>query len=259
MLTCQCDIVCLCNKDIIITPSVIGTNTMVTISKVSVGECLLGKTLPVISHVATADQLNLFNISNDYRTYSYTLSPKGVGIMANKSRDQQYNTLKRLHNEVLSGFDCSYIINIEIYPGSDNDLHCHGVMRFRSHNKKELFKKTLKDKITLLRKGTYHNLIDCEFVNKFDKWADYINKSQDEIVSKFSYFPFIHIDYSFHQASNDVNVITVPVASKTKVKSKPVSKPKKVIDPQNLKQILQLDLIKAQSKVDKLLSRISNL
>lgn len=241
---CICDIVCSCQDNGNQTDSPPLTDAMATVKDASVGACLLGKTRPHDSHVATADQLNLFNILNDYRTYAYTLSPKEVGIMAGKSRDKQYETLKRLHSEVLSSFRCSYIINIEIYPGSDNNLHCHGMIRFPSHTIKENFKKLLKDKITLYRKGTYSNLIDCEFVNSFETWSNYIMKSQNEIVSKYSYFPFIKIDYSFHQYNLVPQVITVPVSSKTRMKTQ---------------KSLEDKLIKAQSKVDKLLSQLNSL
>jgi len=237
---CFCDIVCKCEATLDSPPV---SNALATVKDASVGACLLGKTRPLNTLTATADQLHLFNILNDYRTYSYTLSPKGVGIMASKSRDLQYKALKRLHTEVLNTFECSYIINIELYPSSDNDLHCHGIIRFRSHQKKELFKKTLKEKVTLGKKGTYTNLIDCEFMNS-PNWIEYIMKSQEEIVSKYSYHPFIHIDYSFHQGGNTPQVITKPVSSKTVFKKD---------------KLLQDQLLKAQSKVDKLLSQIHSL
>jgi len=254
MIRCICDIVCTCNADT--PPSMVSTDTSVN---GTMGACLLGKTRPIVSHSATTDQLNLFNISNEYRTYAYTLSPKGVGIMANKSRDRQYETLKRLHTEVLSNFECSYIINIEIYPGDDNSLHCHGMMRFRNHSQKEKFKKLLKEKITLNRKGTYSNLIDCEFISSFDQWSAYIMKAQEALISNTNYYPFIKIDYSFHSGNDMPFTISIPVASKTIVKSKPKPKLKVDLTDFDKKHLLQLDLIKAQAKVNKLLSQISNL
>lgn len=244
-----CDIVCTCEQDMNSSPSPIGANDMATVNLSSVGACLLGKTRPVVSSIATDDQLNLFNISNEYRSYAYTLSPMTVGIMANKSRDKQYETLKRLHNEVLSKFECSYIINLEIYPNSDNDLHCHGLIRFRSHNKKEEFKKLIRDKITLCKKGTYYNLIDCEFVNSFDDWRNYIMKSQEAITRNYLYLPFIKIDYSFHIPKEAIRTISIPVSAKVRVK--------KIKDPEAYKNMLTLKLKVAQAKVDNLLQQIS--
>lgn len=235
---CRCDIVCQCNAD---SPSV--SVHPATVNDASVGACLLGKTRPPESSAVRDDQLNLFNISNEYRSYAYTLSPQGVGIMAHKSRDQQYKTLKRLHSEVLSNYECSYIITTEIYPGNDNALHCHGLIRFRSHNKKEQFKKELKDKLTLFKKGTFSNLIDCEFVNSFENWSQYIIKSQESIIP-LGYFPFIKIDHSFHISNNQITAITVPVSLKTRLKTK---------------MRLEAQLQKAQSKVNNLLSQISSL
>lgn len=234
---CKCDIICYCQTDS--PPLSVATGTL---ADASVGACLLGKTRPPVPSTGTAEQLNLFNISNDYRSYAYTLSPKNVGLMVNKSRDNQYKALKRIHTDVLSKFECSYIINIELYPGSDNDLHCHGLIRFRSHSKKEEFKKLLKDTITMYRKGTYPNLIDCEFVNSFDHWSQYIMKSQESILS-FGYFPFVKIDYSFHIIKDNAIVpIVVPVADKTRLKKQ---------------KNLEAQLLKAQNKVNKLLSQIS--
>jgi len=215
---------------------------MATVSSSSVGACLLGKTRPLNPLIATDDQINLFNINGLYRTYAYTLSPKDVGLMANKTRDRQYETLKRLHNEVLSLFECSYIINIEIYPGSDNHLHCHGMIRFRNHTQKELFKKTMKEKITLNKKGSYPHLIDCEFMNNFNSWNDYIFKS-NTFMNLINYYSFIKIDYSFHQTLNNIpNAICVPSANKKRLKTK---------------ADLQSQLVKAQLKVNNLLSQIS--
>lgn len=231
MARCICDIVCVCDKTCF-SPSPIGNNDLATVNASSVGACLLGKTRPIISSTGTADEIYLFNICNEYRTYAYTLSPKSVGIMAGKTRDRQYQTLKRLHNEVLSMFECSYIINIEIYPNSSNDLHCHGVIRFRSHNKKEEFKKMLKTKITLGKKGTYDNLIDCEFVNNFDIWSDYIMKSQEVLLSQTDYIPFKKIDYSFHINKDVPRTINIPVSEKARVR--------KVKDPEAYKNKLIL-------------------
>lgn len=216
---CNCDIVCRCDY---ILPSTLDSppvlDTLAKVKEASVGACLLGKTRPQSAVSITADQLNLFNISNEYRSYAYTLSPMGVGIMAGKSRDQQYKALKRLHGEVLSTLECSYIITIEVYPGNDNHLHCHGLIRFRSHKKKEDFKKLLKDKITLSRKGNFPNLIDCEFVNSFDHWSKYIVKSQESLLNNkdtSSYLPFVKIDYSFHIPLDVPRMITIPVSERT--------------------------------------------
>lgn len=251
MTCCICDIVCSCNTDAIAPSHSIEDRSPATAYGASIGACLLGKTRPVVSSIATADQLNLFNISNEYKTYSYTLSPKGVGIMAAKSRDKQYETLKRLHKEVLDTFECSYIINIEIYPNSDNDIHCHGMIRFRSHNKKEEFKKLLKDKLTLYKKGTYPNLIDCEFVNKFDKWNEYIMKSQEVLIQQTNYYPFIKIDYSFHIISDAVNMICVPVSLKTYKR--------KIKDPEAYKKKLELQEKAMMMKLEKLRTQILSL
>jgi len=182
--------------------------------------CLLGKTRPPARATERADA-DIFNIKNDYTSYAYTLSPKTVGIMANKSRDKQYETLKRLHNETLSQFQCSYIINIELYNDDSSNLHAHGLIRFRTHNDKVKFEKLLKEKITMGRKGTYKRLIDCEFVNDFNAWADYIFKDQQRILS-FNYLPFVKIDHSFHQTLDDHVMIVQPVAPalKTRLKAK---------------------------------------
>lgn len=237
---CICDIVCLCN----ISDSPPLSIDAATVEPSTGGACLLGKTRPPHPLTATDDKLNLFNIYGEYKSYAYTLSPKDVGILAGKPRNRQYETLKRLHNEVLSNFDCSYIINIEVYPSDDNYLHCHGIIRFRNHSQKELFKKTLKDKITLFKKGTYSNLIDCEFINDFKAWSDYIMKAQEYILS-LGYYPFIKIDYSFHIPLNEApSAICLPVASKKRLTKK---------------SNLEAQLIKAQLKVNNLLSQISNL
>lgn len=239
-----CDIVCFCqNQD-----SLSYKDSPVTIDKPSGGACLLGKTRPVVPLIITDDQLNLFNNSNEYKSYAYTLSPKGVGLMAGKSRDKQYETLKKLHKEVFDEFECSYIVTIEIYPGSDNDLHCHGLIRFRNHSKKEAFKKLLKDKITMYRKGTYSNLIDCEFVNSFDHWSQYIVKSQETIIP-FGYFPFVKIDYSFHNSNNQLTAIAMPVSVKTKVR--------KTKDPEALKRKLEKQVLDFELKIQALKSQIS--
>lgn len=239
---CICDIVCHCPFVAHSSDSPLVSVALATVKDASIGACLLGKTRPVISPVITDDKLSLFNISNEYKTYSYTLSPKGVGIMACKSRDRQYETLKRLHEEVLSNFECSYIITIEIYPNSDNDLHCHGLIRFRSHKKKEEFKKLLKDKITLFKKGTYKNLIDCEFINSYASWSSYIMKSQEALLSNTEYYPFVKIDYSFHQVKEALNIIPIPTSNKTRLKKT---------------KSLEAELIKAQLKVNNLLNQIS--
>lgn len=250
MARCICDIVCTCNKTMI-TPSNIGTNDLATVNASSVGACLLGKTRPHVPTTGTDEQFNLFNISNEYRTYAYTLSPKGVGLMAGKSRDKQYDTLKRLHTEVLNAFECSYIITIEIYPGSDNDLHCHGMIRFRSHKKKEDFKKLLKDKLTLYKKGSYPNLIDCEFVNSFDIWKSYINKSQEALLMNSNYYPFIKIDYSFHIPTKYPDIIVVPVANKTFKKQ--------TKDPQANRVKLEMKLLKYKTLVLNLEDQLKNI
>lgn len=234
---CNCDIICYCQTD---TPPV--SVALGTLGDASVGAWLLGKTRPPVPSNGTVEQLNLFNILSDYRSYAYTLSPKGIGLLSGKSRDNQYKVLKRIHNEVLSNFECSYFINIEVYPGDDNHLHCHGLIRFRSHSKKEEFKKLLKDKLTMYRKGTYPNLIDCEFVNSFEHWSGYIMKDQERIVS-FGYLPFVKIDYSFHILnSQSIVPVSVPVADKTRLKKQ---------------KNLEDQLLKAQNRVNKLLSQIS--
>ncbi len=251
MIRCICDIVCTCNQDTIYSPPSIGNSDMATVNASSVGACLLGKTRPLVSATGRDEQLNLFNIINEYRTYSYTLSPRTVGIMAGKSRDKQYQTLKRLHNEVLEQFQCSYIINIEVYPNNDNDLHCHGVIRFRSHNKKEEFKKLLKERITLGKKGTYANLIDCEFNNSFSSWKQYISKSQQQIIECYNYEPFIKIDYSFHIPKDVPITMHIGVSDKTRLK--------KIKDPEAYKNKLEIQLKMAQLKVDKLKSQMLTL
>jgi len=144
--------------------------------------------------------------------------------MNNKSKDQQYKTLKRLHDETLSQFKCSYIINIEEYPTDTNYLHCHGLIRFLNHNQKEKFKKLIKDKITMMKKGTYANLIDCEFVNNFQAWADYIYKDQPHIVS-LGYDAFIKIDYYFH-ITDETAPQKVNVAPATKTRARPSDRSK---------------------------------
>lgn len=252
---CQCVITCLCTLDTL--PASVHP---ATVNDASVGACLLGKTRPPESLIEATDKLHLFNISNEYRSYAYTLSPKGVGLMAHKSRDRQYQTLKRLHTEVLSQFECSYIITIEIYPGSDNDLHCHGLIRFRNHTKKEQFKKMLKEKITLNSKGTFKNLIDCEFVNSFDQWSQYIIKSQEGIIP-LGYFPFIKIDYSFHNSNINTSAICIPVINKTFKINKEFDN----IDDDELKRKLkqkkklERSLAIAQNRINNLLNQISSL
>lgn len=212
---CHCIIICQCDSQ----PDSHPTLPNPTGPRDGVA-CLLGKTRPPVPIIGR-DDTNIFDIKNDYRSYAYTLSPKTVGIMANKSRDRQYQTLKKLHADVLSQFKCSYIINIELYTNDDDNLHCHGLIRFKSHSDKVKAIKLLKDKITMYRKGTYKNLIDCEFVNNFQSWADYIFKAQDYILS-LNYAPFVHIDYSFHQTVNDklIQSSTVNASKPKRLKSK---------------------------------------
>lgn len=238
---CNCDIICTCSYL---------SDVSVTIEPTSGGAWSLGRPRPLHPSTQAGDQLELFNINNNYKTYAYTLSPKSVGIMRSKSRDRQYQTLKKLHKEVLDNFECSYIINIEIYPGSDNDLHVHGVMRFRSHNKKELFKKQIKEKLTLGGKGSYFNLIDCEFVNSFDMWRHYIMKSQDYITS-LGYYPFIKIDYSFHIPTEHPTIIAVPASKKTKNKS--------VKDPETEKNKINQKMATLMAQINNLKEKIKNL
>jgi len=185
--------------------------------------CLLGKTRPPFVGIIREDA-NIFDIKNHFKSYAYTLSPKLVGIMNNKNKEQQYKTLKRLHDECLSQFKCSYIINIEEYPSDTNYLHCHGLIRFVNHAQKEKFKKLIKDKITMGKKGTYNKLVDCEFVNNFQIWADYIYKDQAHIVS-LGYSAFIHIDYSFH-ISDETAPPKVNVAPAFKTRCKPSDRTK---------------------------------
>jgi len=195
---CKCDIICYCDT-LDAAPISLGTITMDNLG----GAGLLGKTRSLGTTIERADY-SLFEDESLFRTYAYTLSARTIGIMANQSRSKQYETLKRLHKEILDEFKCSYIINVEIYPGSDNDLHCHGVIRFKSHTQKENFKRMIKQKITLGRKGTFKNLIDCEFVNKFDAWIGYISKDQENIIA-LGFEPFIKIDYSLHKTINGPN------------------------------------------------------
>jgi len=218
---CLCDIICHCldNNDLQLDLPPNTTHSDTSHDGAGVAG-LLGKTRPPASTYEEADK-QLFNIKNDYTTYAYTLSPKQVGIMNNKNRELQYKTLKRLHTEVLSQFICSYMIFIEIYPSNDNDLHCHGMIRFRTHADKVKFKKLITEKITLGRKGTYKNLIDCEFVNSFDSWADYITKAQVYIIS-LGYLPIISINHMFHQSlkAPPQSILSLPVASKKRLKAK---------------------------------------
>ena len=183
---CNCLLTCLC-------PNIDTTDTSIG----AIGAWSLGRTRPDNSAPITAAQYQIFRADENLRSYAFTLSPKGVGIMAHKNREMQYTTLKRCLTDVLKEYKTSYIINYEIYPSSDNDLHLHGIIRFKNHTQKEKFKKDLKNKITQGKKGTFPHLIDCEFVNDFDKWIEYITKSQEQII-KLNYFPLIHIDYSLH-------------------------------------------------------------
>lgn len=209
--------------------------------------CLLGKTRPPGPTIGRADA-NIFDIKNQYRTYAYTLSPKTVGIMAGKSRDRQYETLKRLHAEVLNQFKCSYIINIELYTNDDDNLHCHGLIRFKSHSDKTKAIKLLKAKITMNRKGTYKNLIDCEFINNFQSWADYIFKAQYYILT-LNYEPFVHIDYSFHQTIDGMFVLSQTQTTNPKKSTKKKNKNKDKIQAKIDKLNFELEILKKSLEI----------
>lgn len=257
---CTCVIICQCSNDILSpSDSPISGHSMITIVEPT-GAGLLGKTRPPNTPILTAstDDYSLFDIKNDYRSYAFTLSPQGVGIMSNKTRDRQYTTLKRCLTEVLSEFKTSYIINFEVYTNNDDALHCHGFIRFKSHNQKEKFKKMLKDKITLCNKKPFPNLIDCEFVNNFESWRDYISKAQDYIIS-LQYYSLIKIDYSFHQNGDNPIPQTIAIPKKTYKKS--LEKPKviKTIDPHNQILIEQINLNKLEMRIQKQKLKIENL
>jgi len=229
---CQCIIICNC---VILD---IPPETLNPTGPIRGVECLLGKTLPPLSVAQRADP-QIFDIKNHFKTYAYTLSPKNVGIMQQKTKDNQYKTLKRLHNEILSQFKCSYIINIEEYPSDTSNLHCHGMIRFINHNQKEKFKKMMKERITMMKKGNYPNLIDCEFINDFKAWTDYIDKDQPHIINQ-GYHPFVKIDHSFHiEHLEAIQKINVNPVSKT-IKS-PTAREKAELRLQKLElQILSL-------------------
>jgi len=247
----NCDIICYCDN-LDTTPN---TQDAITVDSLG-GAGLLGKTRSLGNTIERADY-SLFEDQSQHRTYAYTLSARTIGIMANKSRSKQYETLKRLHKETLDDFTCSYIINVEIYPGSDNDLHCHGVIRFVSHAQKEKFKGMIKKKITLGKKGTFANLVDCEFVNKFDAWVDYISKDQSNII-ELGFEPFIKIDYRLHGGLKSPAKIAKPPAKKRIKKDKFIG-PVGFYEERTETMFKEIQIEKLQTQVAKIKARLARL